>query len=63
MSPYVGGMIVGALGLVFGLVAGNDKFRTANPTLARRFSTIGAFVLLAAFLGLFLLPLLMGWGR
>ncbi|WP_425309835.1 hypothetical protein AADG42_14065 [Ammonicoccus fulvus] len=63
MSPYIGGMIVGALGLVFGLIAGNEKLRSARPTFARRFSTIGAFVLLAAFLGLFLLPLVMGWGR
>ncbi len=63
MSPYVGGMIVGALGLVFGLVAGNQKFKSSNPVLHKRFSVVGAFVLLAGLIGLFLLPLAMGWGR
>lgn len=63
MHPYVGGIIVGALGLIFGLIAGNEKFRTSRPDAHKRFSVIGAFILLAGFLGLFLLPLILGWGR
>lgn len=63
MHPYVGGAIVGALGLVYGLIVGSPKFKASNPRLASRFTSIGAFVLLAAFIGLFLVPLVLGWGR
>lgn len=63
MNPYVGGIIVGALGLIYGLIAGNSTFRSTKPEAHKRFSAIGAFVLLAGFLGLFLLPLILGWGR
>ncbi len=46
-----GAIIVGILGLVFGLVA---------PRLSRRQSTVGAIGLLVAALGLIVVPFLMG---
>ncbi|MDO5499566.1 MAG: hypothetical protein Q4F67_07795 [Propionibacteriaceae bacterium] len=59
MNPAIGGLIVGALGLAYGLLAGNERLHKTNPAFWKRFSTVGAFILLIAFIGLFLIPFLL----
>lgn len=63
MSPVIGGLIVGVLGLCYGLLAGNDTLHKSNPVFWKSFKTIGAIVLLAALILLVAVPFFAGWGR
>ncbi|WP_432559066.1 hypothetical protein [Granulicoccus sp. GXG6511] len=59
MNPVIGGLIVGALGLTYGLLAGNEALHRSNPAFWKQFKNVGALVLLVAFVGLFVVPLAM----